>query len=61
MESGIYKIELNNGYYYFGQAQCLRKRKSIHFARLKKGNHENHKLRRMVNGGRLNKTDFKRV
>ncbi len=45
--SGIYKINLSNGYYYYGQAQCLHIRKITHLSRLKKGTHENDKMQKI--------------
>lgn len=46
---GIYKLEWDNGYFYFGQSTCLEKRKIDHICRLKQGKHVNSKMQNVYN------------
>jgi group I intron endonuclease len=44
--SGIYRIDLGNGYFYIGSAVDLGRRKNSHTAHLKKSKHRNIKMQR---------------
>ena len=48
MNSGLYQISIDN-YFYIGQAQDLKRRKSEHLYYLKRGNHPNPKLQNVYN------------
>lgn len=47
MKSGIYKLEWENGHFYYGQSQDLLKRKIGHFSRMKNGTHSNSIMNRL--------------
>lgn len=58
MKSGIYKINFNNGsYFYIGSAVNLNKRKSVHLHNLKNEKHCNKKMQNIYN--KYNDFDFK--
>jgi len=44
---GIYKLEWEQGYFYYGQTQSFIQRKSSHLSRLKNGTHNNRKISRI--------------
>ena len=58
MNSGLYQINIGD-YFYFGQAQDLKKRKSQHLSRLKKGTHNNPLMQNVYN--KYQKFDFQEV
>ena len=47
--SGIYRIELGNGYFYIGSAFDLGRRKSQHYRSLNRNGHENSKMQNCWN------------
>ncbi len=47
LNSGIYKLEWEQGYYYYGQTQNFIQRKSQHLSRLKIGTHKNIRITRL--------------
>lgn len=49
MNSGIYKLEWDSGYYYIGQSQQLKERAYQHKRRLSRGDHENKALQSVFN------------
>lgn len=46
---GIYKLKWNSGYFYFGQATDLLKRKTDHLSRIRNGKHINSKIQNISN------------
>lgn len=46
--TGIYRIQIGD-YFYFGQSQDLKNRKSAHLCALRKGNHKNPKMQNVYN------------
>jgi group I intron endonuclease len=47
LNSGIYKLEWEQGYFYYGQTQNFIQRKSAHLSRLNKGTHKNIRITRL--------------
>lgn len=47
MNSGIYKLQWSQGYFYYGQSQNLLLRRNSHLSRLKKGTHKNQFMQRL--------------
>ena len=58
MNSGLYQISIGD-YFYFGQAQNLKKRKREHLNRLKKGTHVNPIMQNVYN--KYQEFDFQEV
>ena len=48
-KSGIYRIDLGNGWFYIGSSVDLKKRNSEHHRRLKRKSHENFKMQNIWN------------
>lgn len=48
-KSGIYKIEWNEGYFYYGQTSDFSSRKNCHLSSLNRKSHHNIKLQRVFN------------
>lgn len=49
MKSGIYRINLGNGWFYIGSSRNLMKRRGAHFTSIKKGTHDNQIMQRNWN------------